>query len=91
MRAGTAPAFGTMVPQTKKQIGGSALAGHTGDNDGRPVPELPATAGVSRLRGPLDRVVADAYADVLKEPVPERMLQLLETIRRAEAGRDEAD
>lgn len=50
-----------------------------------PLPE------VAPLSEALTRVVAEAYADVLKEAMPERMMALIESIKRLEAGQKKSD
>ncbi len=47
------------------------------------IPAVPETAPLSEA---LAQTVAEAYVDVLKEEMPERMKALIESIKRLEAG-----
>ena len=47
----------------------------------RPVPPV-----AFPLPDPLAKSVAESYAEILNEPVPERLTDLLDTIRRLEKG-----
>lgn len=51
----------------------------------------PALPDVIHLPDALARAVAKAYSELLKEPVPSRLADLLDAIRRFEAGRKKAD
>lgn len=55
----------------------------TEDGAAEVTPILPATPP---LPDPLAKSVAESYADILKEPVPERLTDLLDAIRRLENG-----
>ncbi|HAY06594.1 MAG TPA: hypothetical protein PKV67_04735 [Hyphomonas sp.] len=50
-----------------------------------------AMPGVIQLPDALARTVAKAYSELLREPVPSRLAELLEAIRRFEAGQKKSD
>ena len=47
--------------------------------------------GVIQLPDALARTVAKAYSELLREPVPSRLADLLDAIRRFEAGQKKSD
>lgn len=51
----------------------------------------PARPEVIHLPDALARSVAKAYSDLLKEPVPSRLADLLDAIRRFESNRKKPD
>lgn len=51
----------------------------------------PAVPGVVPLPDGLARTVAKAYSEILREPVPDRLADLMDAIRRFEASQRKDD
>lgn len=61
------------------------MSGKDESEDG--APEIrPIVPDTSQLPDPLAKSVAESYAEILNEPVPERLSDLLDAIRRLEKG-----
>lgn len=66
-------------------------SGLSADEENEEEALLPPTQGIIPLPDGLARTVAKAYSEILKEPVPDRLSELMDAIRRFEESQRKGD